>query len=46
MQTDNTRLGKERSTQQVTLNIEQKLYVIATDYGYSCFGARNFPCDG
>ena len=41
MQTDNTRLGKERSTQQVTLNIEQKLYVIATDYGYSCFGFDN-----
>jgi len=41
MQHDNTRLGKERSTQQVTLNIGQKLYVIATDYGYSCFGFDN-----
>lgn len=41
MQHDNTGLGKERSTQQVTLNIEQKLYVIATDYGYSGFGFDN-----
>lgn len=41
MQTNIPRLGKKRSTQQVTLNIEQKLYVIATDYGYSCFGFDN-----
>ncbi len=41
MNTDNTRLGKERPTPQVTLNTEQKLYVIATDYGYSCFGFDN-----
>ena len=41
MQHDNTGLGKERSTQQVTLNPKQKLYVIATDYGCSCFGFDN-----
>lgn len=41
MQQDNTGQGKERSTQQVTLNIEQKLYVIATGDGYSCFGFDN-----
>lgn len=41
MNTDNTRLGKERPTPQVTLNTEQKLYVIATASGYSCFGFDN-----
>lgn len=41
MRTDNARLGKERPTPQVTLNIEQKLYVIATASGYSCFGFDN-----
>jgi hypothetical protein len=41
MQTDNILRGKARSTQQVTLNTEQKLYVIATDSGYSCFGFDN-----
>jgi len=41
MQHDNTGLGKERSSQQVTLNTEQKLYVIATGGGYSCFGFDN-----
>lgn len=41
MQHDNTRWGKERPTPQVTLNSEQKLYVIATDYGCSCFGFDN-----
>lgn len=41
MQHDNTRLGRQRPPQQITLNIEQKLYVIATDYGCSCFGFDN-----
>ena len=41
MQHDNTLLEEERSTQQVTINTEQKLYVIATDSGYSCFGFNN-----
>lgn len=41
MQHHNTRLGKLRPTPQVTLNTEQKLYVITTDYGYSCFGFDN-----
>lgn len=41
MQTDNTGLGTERPVPQVILNTEQKLYVIATDYGCSCFGFDN-----
>lgn len=41
MQTDNILLGKERPTSHVTLNTEQKLYVIATGGGYSCFGFDN-----
>jgi len=41
MQHDNTRLGKDRPTPQVTINTEQKLYVIATGDGYSCFGFDN-----
>ena len=41
MQTDNILRGKERPVPQVTLNTEQKLYVIATGYGCSCFGFDN-----
>lgn len=41
MQHDNTRWGKERPTPHVTPNTEQKLYVIATGDGYSCFGFNN-----
>lgn len=41
MQTDNILLGKEHPSPQVTLNTEQKLYVIATGDGYSCFGFDN-----
>lgn len=41
MQHDNTQLGKERPSPQVTINTEQKLYVIATGDGYSCFGFDN-----
>ena len=41
MQHDNTRLGGEQLPSRVTLNSEQKLYVIATDSGYSCFGFDN-----
>lgn len=41
MQHDNTQLGKERPSPQVTISTEQKLYVIATDSGYSCFGFNN-----
>ena len=41
MQQDNTLLEQECSPQQVTLNTEQKLYVIATDSGYCCFGFNN-----
>lgn len=41
MQHDNTQLGKERPSPQVTINTEQKLYVIASGDGYSCFGFDN-----
>jgi hypothetical protein len=41
MQHDNTRLGKDRPARQITLNTEQKLYVIATTTGCSCFGFDN-----
>ena len=41
MQHDDTRLGKERPTRQISVNTEQKLYVIATAAGCSCFGFDN-----
>lgn len=41
MQIENQRAGLLRPAQTISMNVEQKLYVIANDHGYSCFGFEN-----